>query len=296
MLKIPPKVEFHDSMKASYNYDRGFVENDKYWERARQNYEDYFLTASESSGDYRIPRIIHQIWLGGELPQKYKKWTESWKTHHPDWEYHLWTDDKLEGIEMQCEKVFRETRNYGPKSDILRYELLNQFGGLYIDTDFECFRPFDYLHQKVDFYAGIEFGKELNTTTSIIASAPGHPIIKDLLDSMDRPVISDNSEEIHEVTGPWAFSRTYRAHIFDAGYRNMLMPTGYFFPFPNNKLHIQNEKKILAFRREESMAMHYWEVSWLNRRNFLRRTISRCLRYIPADFKLKIKKALGRPV
>ena len=43
----------------------------------------------------RIPKIIHQIWLGGALPQKYYAMQKTWQEHHPDWEYRLWTDADL---------------------------------------------------------------------------------------------------------------------------------------------------------------------------------------------------------
>lgn len=43
-----------------------------------------------------IPKRIHQIWLGGPLPDAYHAWAESWRRHHPEeegWSYRLWTDD-----------------------------------------------------------------------------------------------------------------------------------------------------------------------------------------------------------
>ena len=38
----------------------------------------------DSGGDTRIPRIIHQVWLGGEpLPQQFAAWRDSWVSLHP---------------------------------------------------------------------------------------------------------------------------------------------------------------------------------------------------------------------
>jgi len=293
-IKIPEKVDFLESMSSSYNYDPDYIKKDKYWIRAREDYEKYFINGDHKTSRYRIPPKIHQIWMGSELPAKYAKWTESWKKYHPDWEYYLWTDEEISKLKFQNRDVFYGTKNFGPKSDILRYELLNQFGGLYIDTDFECFQPFDFLHVNMDFYAGIEFGRELTTTTSIIASVPGHPIVKYLLNAIDKPVTTDDTDIIHEITGPWAFSNAYRAYMFDDNYRQVLMPVSYFFPFPNNKIHIQNEKNILKFRKKESMALHYWEVSWLGKKSFVGRMISKILRSVPPGIKGKIKSILGK--
>ena len=33
----------------------------------------------------RIPKIIHQIWLGSPLPERYKQWQRTWTDNHPDW-------------------------------------------------------------------------------------------------------------------------------------------------------------------------------------------------------------------
>lgn len=42
-----------------------------------------------------IPRIVHQIWLGGPVPTRYDSWRKSWVTHNPTWEYRLHGDDEL---------------------------------------------------------------------------------------------------------------------------------------------------------------------------------------------------------
>ena len=41
---------------------------------------------------------------------------------------------------MEKRDVFERAINPGMKSDIFRYEILKQIGGLYVDTDFECLK------------------------------------------------------------------------------------------------------------------------------------------------------------
>lgn len=43
------------------------------------------------------------------------------------------------------QKAFDAAKNYGEKSDILRYEILFVYGGVYADVDVECLQPFDAL-------------------------------------------------------------------------------------------------------------------------------------------------------
>ena len=65
------------------------------------------------------------------------------------------------------------------KSDIARYEIIYRYGGVYIDTDFECLRPLDFLHYIYDFYTGIQplDSAYLQLGIGILAAAPAHPYL-----------------------------------------------------------------------------------------------------------------------
>ena len=148
------------------------------------------------------------------------------------------------------------------------------------------------MHQKTDFYVGIIFGREFTITNSLIGSVPKHPIMKKMIDSINAPILSNSTTEIHEITIPWALNKTYISEMFNEDYRNVAFPVNFFFSFPNNKLPIQNIKKILSYRKKESMAMHLWEVSW-QRTSGMKKWMSKYLRYIPTKYKNSVKKALG---
>ena len=34
-----------------------------------------------------IPHILHQSWKDAHVPERYERWTSTWKALHPDWEY-----------------------------------------------------------------------------------------------------------------------------------------------------------------------------------------------------------------
>ena len=155
-----------------------------------------------------IPRIFHRIWVGGgPLPDEYREYGETWLRHHPGWEMRLWTDDDIpddlvrpeprEGFRMPAER-----------SDILRYELLLRYGGVYVDTDFECLRPIDELIEGVDFFTGdLKPGRVNN---AIIGSVPGHPLLEAAVREA-RPVPYDDGPP----SGP--LDKTYSGSLFFAG-------------------------------------------------------------------------------
>lgn len=73
-----------------------------------------------------IPRVFHRIWLGGEMPEEFRGYGETFRKLHPDWEMKLWTEENLPPLKNQRE--FDEARTFAQKADILRYELLYEQG------------------------------------------------------------------------------------------------------------------------------------------------------------------------
>ena len=134
-----------------------------------------------------IPKIIHQVWVGGnELPAIYKFYQKTCKDLHPDWEYKLWTDKEVENWDFENKDLYNHTRNYAEKSDILRHQILKDFGGVYIDIDIRCTKPLDPLHYLYDAYFGLEFplagwGKPI-IAPGIMASRAHHKIVTAILE------------------------------------------------------------------------------------------------------------------
>ena len=79
-----------------------------------------------------IPKIIHQIWLGNPSNRPIEA-MESWKAVYPDWKYMLWTEENMPNLQNQ--KQFDSVTDYPGKADILRYEILKEYGGFYADAD-----------------------------------------------------------------------------------------------------------------------------------------------------------------
>jgi len=88
-----------------------------------------------------IPKIIHQIWVGpNEIPPQCLTYINTVKTLHPKYEHILWTNDNLpplpDKVQIQMEK-YGKNKKWAFQCDVLRYYLLNEFGGIYLDVDFE---------------------------------------------------------------------------------------------------------------------------------------------------------------
>ncbi len=268
MNKINPPVSFDVSMQPSEAYDQAFAGQDQEWLFLKKLYQDNYLdrlpgkTAQET-----IPRTIHQIWLGGELPDRFKEYRQSWARLHPAWELRLWGDADVDGLKIRNRTLFDKMPNYGNKSDLLRYEILFQYGGLYVDVDFECLKPFDSLHSGYSFYTGVGYQRHPLLFNGLIGAAPGHPIIGRCLDSVQCQAsapASQNADQIMDTTGPDYFTRCFmRAAPGLKGEKIVALPVTYFYPFPGCRRFERDHEKIRSYIRSESYCLHYWACSWV---------------------------------
>lgn len=106
-----------------------------------------------------IPRIIHYCWFGmNPLPDTALRCIESWHKYMPDWEYHLWNEDNFDISSYPYAQEAYDLRKYAFVSDVARLKALKEFGGVYLDVDFEVYKPFDSLLENMAF-AGFEGSK-----------------------------------------------------------------------------------------------------------------------------------------
>jgi mannosyltransferase OCH1-like enzyme len=71
---------FDQSMAPAKNYvnHKKMVAKNIIWQKIKSNYNAYIINAGKTN-TLRIPKIIHQIWLGSPLPEKYLRFQQSWK-------------------------------------------------------------------------------------------------------------------------------------------------------------------------------------------------------------------------
>lgn len=214
--------------------------------------------------DYNVlPKRIHQIWLGSPLPEKYKRWTESWQKFNPDWEYKLWTDENIDEVKIERRDLLNSITHLGQKSDFLRYHILNQFGGLYVDTDFECLKSFDDLTY-LNFFVGKTHSKEtMELFIGLIGSVPEHIILRTIIARMNE-IKSSNWRDVFNTTGTYFFTKIFFELSVSYSRGVVVFPPVYFYPFPNHNH--EKEKNPKRFITEDSYAIHYWEVSWSNKK------------------------------
>jgi len=256
------RVSFDTGMEPIGRYLKDYVKTNPFWKLVKQLYTNNIVNKLDYKQTARIPKIIHQIWLGSPIPQKYEAWRDSWIKNHPDWIYILWTDKEVEKLDLINKKMYDKASNYGEKSDIARVEILYRMGGLYVDTDFECLKPFDVLHHCCNFYAGIDDGPT-TVFNGLMASAPKHPILLSYIENMKRDEHeTDSTGEIAHRTGPQYFTKILHETLPLHNNLVVLFPTTFFYPWPWFHRFDNNQAQIQRWIRPETMAIHHWEASW----------------------------------
>ena len=248
---------YETMLKRSYGYSEVIQRHSPAWQLMKKLYDKNYIHAPSTI--QRIPKRIHQIWLGGNLPDQYKAYTETWLGYHPDWDYTLWTDKDIKAISLHQPKLFQSCINMGMKSDILRYELLYQLGGLYVDTDFECLKPFDDL-MNLNFFTSISYDRELVLYIGLIASVPGHPIMSNCLKTMVADPNLTKGSRIMDATGAYHFTRSFLRATNEESQGVVAFPMDFFYPFPNN---VRGIEEPYQYVKPFSYALHHWAVSWV---------------------------------
>lgn len=168
-----------------------------------------------------VPRILHQVWIGNlAAPPALEAWRGHCAAH--GMEYRLWDAAGLlaEGFDSHPSfGAMMERKDYPGAADVARYLVLERFGGLYMDADWYPARDdagFDDFIALVGFTA---LAAEIPRLTSVgglllanafIATPPGHPVIKRIIEAMPRVMEALPDAPAWWSTGPLIFTYACR--------------------------------------------------------------------------------------
>ncbi len=194
-----------------------------------------------------IPKRLHQIWLGPNPPTK---WMDTWKNLNPSWEYKLWTEADLP---LQ----FASLPSFAAKSDAFRYFILFENGGFYADADSECIRPLDdaLLDNEAFCSWENEWLRPGLMTGAFLASVKGCPLMRELLNEVEKTNSNFHPAEAWEKVGPMLLTKT----ICRLRFPITIFPSHYFHPKHYMGLEYKGKGRIYA--------NHFWQTTGILKGN-----------------------------
>lgn len=146
-----------------------------------------------------IPKIIHYIWLGnGPMPKVADKCLKSWEKYCPDYEIKRWDESNLDLDLCPYVREAYDAKKFAFASDVLRFQILYELGGIYLDIDVELIKPIDeFLKEKC--FTGFETSS-LIAPGLILGAEKENNDLKNILDSYrDKHFIKEGVQDTTTV-------------------------------------------------------------------------------------------------
>lgn len=216
-----------------------------------------------------IPHIIHYCWFGkNPLPEEAKKCIDSWKTFCPEYEIKEWNESNYE-IQNKCVYVQQayDAEKWAFVSDYARFDIINQYGGIYLDTDVELIAPIDDIVAHGAFL-GCEMSdaaeKFVQVNTGVGFGLPAHHwLCKAILEEYEKDIFifPSGRQNPNNVVG------RISSILIDEGFSGSnelenvrdvwIYPTEYFCPVN----YFSGEMK----RTVNTRSIHHYTATWRNK-------------------------------
>lgn len=216
-----------------------------------------------------MKQLIHRLWLGpNPMPQRYRGYGASWAALNPGWTVHDWTAEDLPPLTNQAVYDQLGGGAVAPipldpqiaiavqRADVVGYELVHRYGGVYVNCDLEPLRPLDGALPDTA-WAAYEDATYLNNG-AIGAPEPGSAFWAAVIHELPRRLAALPGRPMNQTTGPHLLTHVWRSRDW----------TGAFTALPREHFHYAHYDRIrlggtaTAYRQAAldagAIALHHW--------------------------------------
>ena len=200
-----------------------------------------------------IPKVFHQVWLGDKpIPDKFRRFTQMWINLHPGWEMKMWSEQNIEFplINQHCYDALSVPSQL---CDVVKYETVSRYGGVYLDMDFEPVRCIEPLLDGVDAFGATEDGTHLSV--GIFGSGPNSDFWGSVVDRLGSENVLHLEPNVS--TGPGVATRTLANDNEDV----VVFDKSLFYPVSFEE---RDQPDLFSNARQDPKvyAIHHWAHSW----------------------------------
>jgi hypothetical protein len=155
----------------------------------------------------QLPKTIWFLWLQGqsEMPLVARKCYESWVKNNPEWEVVFLDKGNVANyITLKNNNLTKQAF-----SDVLRINLLAQYGGVWVDATCFCIKPLDewlYGYLTTGFFAFERPGPDRKISSWFIASFKGNYIILTYCEAVNNYWDTNPNLTFYETSKWYAFN------------------------------------------------------------------------------------------
>ncbi len=207
-----------------------------------------------------IPKIIHYCWFSGKpIPGNLQRCIDSWKEKCPDYEIICWSESNYDYKKYPYTRQALEAKRWGYVPDVVRMDILYEYGGFYLDTDVELIKSLEELRFQKGFcgredWGHVNFGGGSGCVKHL-------DIVGALLDfRKDVPFLLENGQYNLEASGYYetkplmdrGLTITNRTEIVE---ELVVYASEFFHPYN----YISGKENIT----DQTVAIHHFSGSWL---------------------------------
>jgi mannosyltransferase OCH1-like enzyme len=144
--------------------------------------------------------------------------------------------------------TFDYLKPYSYKSDLIRFCLINTFGGIYADVSVSRLKPFSTEGREMVIFAeGNSDRTSWKVSTSFFYSKPDNPILSEAIEQIVSNVRKKYyGHDPHFPTGPSVFGQAIAKHGTEA---DLLVGQYWWFKYRNNKYVLPGNKVVARHKR-----------------------------------------------
>jgi len=181
-----------------------------------------------------IPKKLWHIWIGPK-PSPFK-WMNTWPEKHPDWEYQIIDNDYVSNKKFYNQHLIDqymtmpEKHGYAGAADLIRYEILFEYGGFIPEADSICLANTEELWtDPAQFCYTVYENESLRPgfVSPIQAANPKSEFLKYIIEDLHKLSSNDlNKRAVYQTTG----NRYLKDVISRTSFPIKIFPSHYFIP------------------------------------------------------------------
>lgn len=228
----------------------------------------------------RIPHIIHYIWFGNNpKTELIEQCIRGWKEKLPEWEIKEWNENNFDIDSCAYIKQAYENKKYAFASDYVRFAVLYEYGGVYLDTDVELLKKIPEQMMEDTGFAGVECNFKINSGL-VFACEPKNKLVKEILESYQEKKFVSEDGSLNTTTVVEYVTEIFKKHGFKEDGTEQIIDGFHIYPWEYFCAYdfITREFSIT----ENTVCIHHYAGTWLSPKDKVKRKI-----------KDKIRKHMG---